>query len=314
MSRVALTVLGGFLGAGKTTWLRHQLRLGALRRAAVLLNEAADAPVDGAMLADAAASLRILAGGCACCAGRPALLALLRDLCDRRTAGGGEDAVVLETSGLADPAAILGAIRADPVLAHHVAVREVVVVVDAVHGLAQLREEALGRAQAEAADRLVVAKADAAPPGEVARLAATLRRLNPGAALEAAVRGAAADLPDLSGVAPEALASPPGGGPPLATTLRLDAIGADWPAFAVWLSALLHARGRDVARVKGVVRAPEGRFLLQGVRDVVQPPELLPEGAEAEDGAVVVIGRGWRPEDLGRSLRAFAGARDARLR
>jgi G3E family GTPase len=317
MSRVVLTVLGGFLGAGKTSWLRHQLRTGSLQRAAVLLNEAADAPVDQVLLADAAA-LHVLAGGCACCAGRGALLALLRSLCDRRTAGGGDDAFVLETSGLADPAAILGAIRADPVLAHHLLVREVVVVVDALHGLAQLREEALGRAQAEAADRLVIAKADAAPPDRVATLAATLRVLNPAAALEAAVHGQPAPLPDLAAVPPAALGAASAAPPPRAATLRLEA-GTDWPAFAVWLSALLHARGHDIARVKGVVRTPAGRLLLQGVRDVMQPPQLLPAAATAaaaaaEDDAVVVIGRGYRPEDLARSLRAFAGAAGSRLR
>jgi G3E family GTPase len=308
--RVTLTLLGGFLGAGKSSWLRHQLRVDALRGAAVVLNEAADAPVDQVLLSDAA-SLHVLPGGCACCSGRPALLALLRELCDRRTAGQGQDAHVLETSGLADPAAILGAIRADPVLAHHIIVREVVVVVDALHGLAQLHEEALGRAQAEAADRLVIAKADAAPPEEVARLAATLRRLNPGAVLQAAVLGAAADLPEFDDVAPEPLAPPSGAGPLLATTLRLDTV-ADWQVFAVWLSALLHARGRDVARVKGVVHTPAGRLLLQAVRDVVQPPQLLPDDAQAEDDAVVVIGRGWQPNVLHRSLRAFAGAGSSR--
>jgi G3E family GTPase len=305
-------VLGGFLGAGKTSWLRHQLRLGTLQGAAVVLNEAADAPVDQVLLADAG-SLHVLAGGCACCSGRAALLALLRRLCDQRTAGAGADVItgnafVLETSGLADPAAILGAIRADPVLVHHVVVREVVVVVDASHGLAQLREEPLGRAQAEAADRLVISKADAATPEQVARLVATLRRLNPGAVIEAAVQGAKAELPDVPGAEPEPLqaAAPVHTGQPLATTLRLGD-DTDWPTFAVWLSALLHARGRDVARVKGVVRTPEGRLLLQAVRDVVQAPARLPEDAEAEDDAVVVIGRGWRPEDLERSLRAFAG-------
>ena len=89
----------------------------------------------------------------------------------------------------------------------------------------------------------------------------------------------------------------------------------DWTAFSVWLSALLHARGDDVVRVKGVVRTPAGRLLVQSVRKVVQSPEILPARAddgEREDGTIVVIGRGYRGEDLGRSLRYFASAGRAR--
>jgi G3E family GTPase len=303
--RVALTVLGGFLGAGKTSWLRHQLRHGALQGATVLLNEAAAAPVDQVLLADAKA-LHLLPGGCACCSARPGLVTLLRQLCDRRSAGHGAAAWVLETSGLADPAAILGAIRSDPVLIHHIAVSEVVVVVDALHGLAQLGAEALSRAQVEAADRLVISKADVASPQQVAHLAAALRRLNPAATLQAATLGETLALPTAAqGSALQPLPPLADEAPLQATTLRLDA-HTDWPAFAVWLSALLHARGPDVARVKGVVRTPAGRLLLQGVRQVMQAPQRLPEDAAAEDNVVVLIGRGWREEDLLRSLRWFA--------
>jgi G3E family GTPase len=83
----------------------------------------------------------------------------------------------------------------------------------------------------------------------------------------------------------------------------------DWTAFTVWLSALLHARGDDVVRVKGVVRTPAGRLLLQTVRKVVQSPEILPEQAEEhgrEDDTIVVIGRGYTAEELKCSLRKFA--------
>jgi G3E family GTPase len=82
----------------------------------------------------------------------------------------------------------------------------------------------------------------------------------------------------------------------------------DWAAFGVWLSALLHARGDDVLRVKGVMRTPAGRLLLQTVRKIVQSPEILPEQGEREDNIIVVIGRGYKAEDLRRSLKYFAGA------
>ena len=88
---------------------------------------------------------------------------------------------MLETSGLADPGRIVDAIVADPVLQHHIVVSEIIVTVDALHGLAQIRDEALGRRQIETADRLVVTKVDAAEPERLRRLIATLRILNPGA-------------------------------------------------------------------------------------------------------------------------------------
>ncbi len=100
-----------------------------------------------------------------------------------------------------------------------------------------------------------------------------------------------------------------GSAPIFPTRLKLDD-QVDWTAFGVWLSALLHARGDDVMRVKGVVRTPAGRMLLQTVRKVVQSPEILPEQEEREDDTVVVIGRGYREEDLRRSLNRFAGVRE----
>ncbi|PSM16156.1 CobW family GTP-binding protein [Nitratireductor sp. StC3] len=313
--RMRLTVLGGFLGSGKTTWLRHQLHHGQMKDALVIVNEAAEVPVDDALLARSA-ELRVLAGGCACCDGREALVTLLRAICDARV--GGDDAlasldrVVLETSGLADPGPIVDTIRTDPVLIHHLMVDEIIIAIDALYGLDQMRNEPLTLRQIETADRLLVTKVDAAAGPDLARLVATLHALNPGAAIAGAAMGSGAGLPDHAGIEPVAIppAQGEGAAAPIAAT-RLDLSEAtDWPAFSIWLSALLHARGDDIMRVKGVVRTPAGRLLLQSVRKVVQQPEIVPEaGAKAtdDDNSVVVIGRGFRAEDLRRSLAYFTG-------
>ena len=144
-------------------------------------------------------------------------------------------------------------------------------------------------------------KVDAADRSGLARLRRRSALLNP-AALSHGVgpwqRGRhaalpparAEDLPDLSG----APAKPPIF--PVRIALGGD---VDWTAFTVWLSALLHARGDDVMRVKGVVRTPAGRLLLQSVRKMVQRPEILPEQQEREDDTIVVIGRGYDERDLG---------------
>lgn len=240
-------------------------------------------------------------------------MALLRRLCDERSRTRSTavrlEQLVLETSGLADPGPILEAIRSDPILVHHIVIAELVVAVDALHGLDQLRRERLGRRQAEIADRFVVTKVDEAPRTSLPRLIATLRSLNPNATITGAIKGEPATLPDIE-AEPEPLtggeASEGGGLTPMTVQLDKD---VDWTAFTVWLSALLHARGDDVVRVKGVVRTPVGRLLLQTVRKVVQAPEILAEseaGTDTDD-KIVVIGRGYEPEDIRRSLRAFAG-------
>ncbi|MEQ1953144.1 GTP-binding protein [Mesorhizobium sp. CN2-181] len=313
-TRMRLTVLGGFLGSGKTTWLRHQLHYGLFRDAHVIVNEAAETPVDDALLTKSSA-LTVLAGGCACCVGGADLIAALRRLCDERSRSHSNESrlqrIVLETSGLADPGAIVEAIRADPVLIHHIVVSEIVVTVDGLHGLSQLASEPLGRRQAEIADRLIVTKLDAAEPDAIARLAATLQRLNPGAALGGAINGSDVPPPESAGAAPVDLPDLSGeaAAPIFTTRLTLDET-VDWTAFGVWLSALLHARGDQVMRVKGVVRTPAGRLLLQSVRKIVQSPEILPEQDDArEDDTIVVIGRGYEGEDLRRSLNYFAGIR-----
>jgi G3E family GTPase len=219
---------------------------------------------------------------------------------------------VLETSGLADPGLIVEAIRSDPILVNHIIVSDVLVMVDGLHALSQLRTEPLGRRQLEIADRYMISKLDEAREEDLSKLLATLRALNPGAAMSGCVQGSEAPLPDFEGVEPEvmaALTDDPDRPPIYPAKIRIDD-NIDWTAFSVWLSALLHARGNDVVRVKGVVKTPAGRLLVQTVRKIVQSPEILPEQddrPDREDGTIVVIGRGYTAKDLTRSLHRFAG-------
>jgi len=308
--RLRLTVLGGYLGSGKTTWLRHQLHVGTFgRHVHVIVNEAAETPVDDALLGP----VTLLAGGCCCCVGQGALIAALRRICDDRSREGGArpDRIVLETSGLADPGAIVAAIQGDPVLVNHILVGETIVTVDALHALSQLTTEPLGRRQVSTADRLILTKTDACPPTALAALRATLTLLNPGAAITAAILGETEQLPLLPpNTAPAHLPPLPEDdtrGPILPTQVQIDP-GIDWSAFALWLSALLHARGDDLVRVKGVIRTPAGRLLLQTVRKVVQSPEILPDQPDpGQDNRIVFIGRGYNPANLDRSLHRFLG-------
>jgi G3E family GTPase len=312
--RFLLTVLGGFLGAGKTTWLQHHLHSGVFRDAIVIVNEAASAPVDHVLLGSAD-RIHVLAGGCACCAGKQELLRLLCELsASTRISETSEiQRIVLETSGLADPQSVLAAIASDQGLSRCIDLTEVVVIIDAVNGLELLQDEALARRQVACADCLIVAKTDAVESQDVVRLLNALEGLNPAAACFGAVRGVEAPLPDVDGGdfrEERTRPSGQGAGPVVASEIRLGDI--TWPVFAVWLSALLHAHGDELLRIKGVVQAPTGRLLIQAVRRHVQPPEILPGPVDDADGTLVVFGRSHSANVLQGSLDAFAeGARKA---
>jgi G3E family GTPase len=295
-----LTILGGFLGAGKTTWLRHQLHAGRYADTHLIVNEAAAEPVDGLLLT-AASGLTVLAGGCACCDGQDSLRGALRTLCDRRSAGQGPEAALLETSGLADPARIAALIRADPMLARHVTLAEVIVLVDAVEGPARIAAEPLARAQIRAADRIILTKTDRPDTHLLDRLRASLRDLAPGAEATAAVLGVAVPLPPVDPAArPLEIGS--GDDEPIEAHL-ISLAGVDWPVLSVWLSALIHARGGDIMRIKGVVDTPAGPLLLQSVGAQMQPPERM--GIATDH--LVLIGRGTSQTALTGSLARWAG-------
>ena len=309
--RLPLTIVGGFLGAGKSSWLRHQLFLRRFGRVHVLVNEAAELPVDDLLLGRAD-RLEVLAGGCACCTGREALVAALRRICDRASgAGAGEiEALVLETSGLADPAAIARALQDDPVLVRRIVLERTIVLVDAKGAVDQLAGEPLATRQIEAADDIVITKAAEEDGVHLSRLVATLRSLAPAAAIAFAEFGVEASHQIDPAAAPYDLPKPAEAGGPI-HAYRLDAHSAGgWWALSAWLSALLFARGDSIVRVKGVISTPVGRLLLQSVRHHVQPPEILPDQqATAEDkDFVVLIGRDIDEDRIQRSWDTFVRA------
>jgi G3E family GTPase len=308
--RFLLMILGGFLGAGKTTWLRHHLQSGVFRDAIVVVNEAASASVDHVLLGSAN-RIHVLAGGCACCEGREELLGLLRELSGsaRISETSEPRRIILETSGLADPQSILAAIASDPELSRRIEVSEVIVIVDAVNGAEVLRDEALARRQISCADCLIVTKMDMVESQEVVRLLDAAQRLNSTAVRFGAVRGVEAPLPDVEASISREQREPLNDqnlGPVSASEIRLGE--ATWPVFAVWLSALLHARGNELLRIKGIVRAPTGRLLIQAVHRQVQSPETLPGPIDEADGTLVVFGRGYSSAILQGSLDAFIEA------
>ncbi len=190
---IPLTVITGFLGAGKTTLLNALLRDPELRETAVLVNEVGEIGLDHLFYEVVDGDTMLLAGGCLCCSVRGDLVSALENIL--RGIDNGKTAafrrVVIETTGLADPASVLHTVMAHPYLVQRYRLDGLVTTVDAVNGNGTLDRHQEAVKQAAMADRIVLTKTDLAPEAEVTALRARLKSLNPGAIVFDAAKGEA---------------------------------------------------------------------------------------------------------------------------
>ena len=185
-----VTVLTGFLGSGKTTLLSRLIRHPDMARTAVIINEFGAVGLDHILLESSDENIVELNSGCLCCTIRGDLVVTLEDLLARRHRGDimEFDRIVIETTGLADPAPILHALMTDKALAGAIRLEGVVTTVDAVNGAATLDTHGESVKQAAVADRIVLTKTDLADP-DVSDLRARLYTLNPTAPVAPAIQG-----------------------------------------------------------------------------------------------------------------------------
>ena len=192
--QVPVTILTGFLGSGKTTLLARLLRHPAMERTAVIINEFGEIGLDHELIESSDETDVTLMGGCLCCTVKSDLIDTMQRLHIRRGTGDLPcfERLVIETTGLADPAPVLQSIMADRQLERWYRLDGVVTLIDAVNGLGTLDQHIEAMKQAAVADRLVITKTDTASPDKVSALKARLRQLNPAATLLEADHG---DLP-----------------------------------------------------------------------------------------------------------------------
>ena len=283
LDTVPVTLLTGFLGSGKTTLLRRVLRAAEFSDTAVVINEVGEISIDHYLVDFVEGDVIELPSGCLCCTVREDLAQTLRSLIERRDAGEIRrfQRIVIETSGLADPAPILFTLGTDPMLDERLRLACVVTMVDAVTGAATLERFAEAARQAAVADVLVVSKTDLAPFGR--DLANRLDAFNPGANC---IIGADATNPAEILFAGGGRMGPPPS-PPAAhrhshgiaafavvlngSVGRLD--------FARALGGLAQDRGYDLLRVKGLVAfadRPDRPALIQAAQHAMFTPEWLP--------------------------------------
>lgn len=318
---IPVHIVTGFLGSGKTTLLRDLLVRPDFHDTAVIVNEFGEVGLDHFLLAEVEEGVVLLPSGCVCCAVREDLVETLRDLQDRAARGRIPRfaRVVLETTGLADPAPVASTLIADPVLRHQFRLGSIVCTLDAVSGADTLARHDEAAKQVAVADRVVITKCDLADP---AAAEAALRRLNPLAEVVLS-RGAGLD-PDLfrselgdpvrRAEAAARLVSAADHHhahdheAATATFVLREAGAIDWTAFGIWLSALLHAHGQHILRVKGILNVAESEtpVILNGVQHVVHPPMHLAAWPDDDrTSRIVFITRGVPEAAIRASLSAF---------
>ena len=325
-------VVTGFLGSGKTTLLNRLLRHPALGDAAVLVNEFGEVGIDHQLVETVDESTVLLSSGCLCCTIRDDLKQAVLEIHDKRARGVVPPfgRVIVETTGLADPAPILATFMNDVSLRHLYRLAAVVATVDAVNGRAHLDRQEESVKQAAVADRLVLTKTDIADPAEAGALRGRLARLNPSAEILVAGHGAAeaepllrADVYDPAAKGREVLrwieaeAARPAAGhrhdanrhdARIHSFCLVHDEPVDWTAFGIWLTLLLHTHGGDVLRVKGLlnVAGADTPVVINGVQHVVHPPVHLDAWPDADRRSrVVFIVRGLERARIEESLAVF---------
>jgi G3E family GTPase len=331
---VTANLLTGFLGAGKTSLLKRLLRQPDLAGTAVLINEFGEVGIDHLLIAEVVdEDVVLLQSGCVCCTIRGDLKEALMRLYGRRQRSEVPPftRLVIETTGLADPAPIVATLTADPMLRHHFRLGNVVTVVDAEEGSGHLDDYEEARRQAAVADRLVVSKIDIATPEKAAALVSRLAAMNPTAEIvasgeedEAAAALLTHDVHD-EATRPEEVrrwlmaeaalvddhhhdhVDRSRHGDIRAMVISEDA-PLDWAAFGLWLTMLLNRHGKEVLRVKGLcnIAGREAPVVVQGVQHLIHKPvhlERWPGGIRRT--TLVLIVRGLEPEVIESSFRAF---------
>jgi G3E family GTPase len=293
--RIPVIVLTGFLGAGKTTLLNHVLADPQMARSAVLINEFGEVGVDHHLVEQVDETLVVLDSGCICCSVQGDFVKALKGLFQRalRREIAPIERVLIETTGLADPAPLIHVLMQEPFLAERYRCDGVITAVDATHADDQLDAHREAVRQVAMADRLLITKCDLAAEAQRVALAERLARLNPGAPQHEVYRGivppgafASCGLYDPAGKPPDvaqwlgderarreaerASAAPlwrrPGarGVPPAAATAPRhdDRVTSfvltfedplDWLGFSDGVGLLLQVYGERILRIKGLL-------------------------------------------------------------
>jgi G3E family GTPase len=335
---VPVSVITGFLGSGKTTLLSRLLADPRMNKAAVIINEFGEVGLDHVLVTSPREDVVLLSSGCLCCSLRGDLVNTLTQLWNERARGEIPmfDRVLVETTGLADPAPVLLTVTADENLSHVFHVERVITTVDAVHGLAQLDSHPEAVKQACVADVLLSTKTDVADADTLAALRARLHRLNPIALTRDVVQGeidpdvlfnfaapGAARTRDFSDLVEQVEdahnhdhardhdhphhdhAADPHAGISSFSIVREEPVT---PAgLEVWMGMLGEVQGPNLLRIKGIVNIGGRPIVIQAVQHMFHPLSELPEWPDDDRRSrIVFITRNVERERIERTLDALS--------
>ena len=301
-SAIPVTVLTGYLGAGKTTLLNRIRTEQHGKKYAVIVNEFGEIGIDNDLVVDADEEVFEMNNGCICCTVRGDLIRILANLMKRK---GKFDAILIETTGLADPSPVAQTFFVDEDVRAKTRLDAIVTVVDAKHILSSLKSAKEAREQIAFADVILLNKADLADAAELDAAEAAIRHINPlavihrttksGVALDEILDRGAFDLERILAIEPNFLE----GGHhhdheedvqsfSFETTRPMDG-----EALTHWLQTTLQTRGQDILRSKGIfdVKGETKRFVFQGVHMLMDGDLTSP----------------WKPDETRRSRMVFIG-------
>ncbi|MCQ8104838.1 GTP-binding protein [Methylomonas sp. SURF-2] len=310
---VPVTILTGFLGAGKTTLLNRILTEQHGRRIAVIENEFGETGIDNELLVQTDEQIVTMNNGCICCTVRGDLVRILGELSERRESGVIHfERVIIETTGLADPAPVAQTFFIEPDIAENYKLDAIVTVVDAVHAHMQLQEHHEAQEQVGFADRILLSKTDLQEAEVVADLETRLRAMNPRAPIKRVHFGATElhDILDIDGfnlddilkIEPDFLQD--------VSHEHEDDIGSfvfrtdralDAARILAFLDIMVRDYGNDLLRYKGILNIAgcDKRVIYQGVHMLMTQDfgSPWPDGAIRESN-LVFIGRNLPKQNM----------------
>ncbi len=314
--KLPVTLITGFLGAGKTTLISKLVRHPDMNRVAVVINEIGEIGIDHDLVTLSSENISLLANGCICCTVRTDLQETLRELFNLRRAGlmADFDRVIVETTGMADPAPVVQTMVSDTLLQAQFRLDGVVTLVDAVNGAYLLEHQPEAGKQVALADRVLITKGDLASAEQIASLEATIHAINqqtdirhvrmgeiaPSELIGLGLGSARANDSTLRFLGESLDAGAAEGerylgarttrhDPRIGTlSLRFDA-PFTWDTFSAALQLLTNLRGPDMLRVKGIVNVEGKPVVVQGVQHIFHPPVTLDRWPSEDHGTRLVF-------------------------
>jgi len=328
---IVVNVLTGFLGAGKTTLLNGLLQQPDLSDVAVIINEFGSVGIDHLLVETIDDDTVLLQSGCICCTIRGDLKQAILSLFEKRQAGqiAPFRRLVIETTGLADPAPIVATLTADLMLKYHFTMGNIIAVVDVPNGRHNLETYAESARQVAVADRIVITKGDLAEAEAMRDLRALLSAMNPTARIEICNPGQSVsglvlteDIHDIGArsgdvrrwISAERYHDHAHGPLPdvnLHGAIRSITVTAapplSWPRFSMWLSMLVNRHGDRLLRIKGIldIEGQSTPVVIHGVQHLIHKPVHLAEWPKGLTGSVIVFITDGEIGDLDRSFAAF---------